>query len=90
MRTSNKLKVRTAAVKVVGNGIIGVTSMRAFQYNGKLYATSDMRDMYELKMSKTRADIFTRSQHRVAIPQEMYKSYRDYCNANNIPMKVRR
>ncbi len=90
MTTSNKLRVKTATVKVIGNGIVGVRTMRAFQYQGKLYATSDMRDMYELNMSKTRADIFTRSQHKVAIPQEMYKSYKDYCIANHIPMKVRR
>lgn len=90
MTTSNKLCVRTATVKVIGNGIIGIRTMRAFRYNGKLYATSDMRDMYELTMSKTRADIFVRSQYKVAIPQEMYKSYKDYCIANNIPMKVRR
>ena len=90
MATSNKLRVKSASVKVIGKDIVGIITMRAFQYQGKLYATSDMRDMYELNMSKTRADIFTRSQKRIAIPQEMYKSYKDYCIANHIPMKVRR
>lgn len=90
MTISNKLGTKTATVNVIGKSIIGVITMRAFRYQGKLYATSDMRNMYEIRMSKIRADVFTRSQYRVAIPKELYKSYKDYCIANNIPMKVRR